>query len=57
MEDTMEDKMEDKDQLDILLERAREIAKELEGTALKVDLSNVREPERFENHFDDRRGE
>lgn len=53
----MENKMTDNEQFDELLERAREIAKELLDNPAKVDLSNVREPERFENPFNDQRGE
>lgn len=49
--------MTEEDELAKILDNFREIAKELEGTTLKVDLSNVREPERFENTFNDQRGE
>lgn len=53
----MEDNMNEIEQLNELLERAREIAKELLVRPAKVDLSNVREPECFENTFNDQRGE
>lgn len=53
----METNMTEEEKLAKMLGNFREIAKELEGTTLKVDISNVREPDRFENTFDDLRGD
>lgn len=53
----METNMTEEETLSKILDNFREISKELEGTTLKVDLSNVREPERFENPFNVQRGE